>query len=330
MIFTGSSAIKHWIPSFRTPQDKDIILVSGESKPDGYDAIYLPQDIVSKLPTEGEFLTLDAILTLKMSHMGWDIKWNKHKNDVIFLKNNGAKVIEELYKKLVEFWKQEHKNKPYLSLYKTKAEFFDDYVPHVYDHDYLHELISCPRVPIYTKCLGENQQVALDYEKFKQLPLHEQLLMFREEMCVIALERWIVNDKLTNQISLFKAYKLALHKTTTALTKNWACDFIINNIEYYNIFQRHVFEYALKTLPFSHILTSTVDIVLWFSCGHHKIPFDVLSNFIIKQISDDMVILQIDNKFYQLEYDIVDGFLHDNNCMCYEVKPVQKTITTYI
>lgn len=331
MLITGSTAIKHWIPSFRSPTDKDVIVPLGTITSKGIDAIQLPLDIIKQIPNKDGYLTMDALVTLKMSHMGWDIKWNKHKKDVIFLKKNGANVIPELYNDLVTFWKTEHQNKPYLSLYKTKAEFFDDYVPHVYDHDYLHELIAHPNVPIYTKCLGINQQVAIDHEKFLSLPRNEQLLMFREEICVIALERWIVNDKLSQPVSLYYAYKFALHKTVTALTKNWACDFIINNIEHYDIFNKNIFEHALTKLPFRHLLELHVNLGSILPCADNNVvSFNMVTPFIHQVVSENKLILCINEKYYQLEYDKCDDLLYDNNCLCYEVRPVIKTVIKYV
>jgi len=336
MVIAGSTAIKHWIPSFREPFDTDIIISVDDNITTRNDIIRLPQNIIDILPVENDYLTLDGVFTLKSSHLGWDIKWNKHKNDVLFLKQHGCQIIPSLYEKLVDFWKKEHKNKPYLSLYKTKQEFFDDYVPHFYDHDYLHDLIAYPNVPVYTKCLQENQEVAICTQKFNNLCNEEQLKMFKEEMCVIALERWIVNKKIKNTISLFKAYKLAFHKTVTSLTKNWACDFIIKNIDYYNLFDKSMFVHALYCLPQKHIISDSlniIDILVANGINVEKQRFllDNISQFVHKRVNDTTIILQFKNDtYYQLEYDLIDDYVYENNTLCYKVIPTTKTVTKYM
>lgn len=243
MIIIGSTAIKYWIPTFREPSDLDIMWI----KPiNNADTSIVPDDILKLIPTSHSYATLDAIYTIKCSHLGWDIKWQKHKSDVLFLKKYGCKLLQPLYDALVAHWKVEHLNKPYLSLYKTKDKFFDDYVVHEYDHDYLHELIAYPNRPLYESCLQDGQQVALDHNKFLLLDKEKQIRMFMEEICVISLERWFLNPKC--KLNLVQCYHLALHKTVTALTKNWACDFIIHNIELLIKPDKAIYNHVLNTL----------------------------------------------------------------------------------
>ena len=69
--------------------------------------------------------------------------------------------------------------------------------------------------------------------------------MFREEITVIAIERWLVHD---NSISWYQAYTLSLKKVITRLTKKWACDFIIFNLDEFIRPDYSYFEKALDTL----------------------------------------------------------------------------------
>ncbi len=215
------------------------------------DIIEMPQEILDLVPVRGQdrkdvlqFATVDAVYTIKCSHLGWDIFWNKHKRDVLYLKRIGAKLIEPLYTALVEHWKKEHGNKDFLSLYKDKTEFFNDYVEYVYDHDYLHELAAHPNAPVYTKCLKENEEVAIDKEKFDKLSFTDQVKMFREEIVVIAAERWM----LPHRIRWDKAYFYSLRKTVTALTKNWATDFLIRSLEHFEKAKYEDFKHIIETL----------------------------------------------------------------------------------
>ena len=244
-IIVGSKAINHHIPTFRSGNDCDVI---STEKQEGADCIILPQSIIDVFPHEHRCATLDAVYTLKMSHLSWDIKWQKHKQDALFLRKYGCKLIHPLYEMLVDYWTKEYGNKEGLSLYKKKTDFFNDYVPYVYDHDYLHELVAFPHSPVYSECLKDGEDVAIDKEKFLALPLEKQLKMFKEEVSVIAAERWLINPRTCGKYNWMEAYHLALHKTVTALTKGWASLFMIEHLDYYNVPEYSYFEHLLNSV----------------------------------------------------------------------------------
>lgn len=175
------------------------------------------------------YLEPEAVLTLKLSHMQWDLFWGKHKRDVINLTVMGYKPDYSLYSELLKYWKQEKGYKQFLSLDKKSDEFFNDFVEYKYDHDYLHDLVASPFKPMYSRCLKEGEQVLISEEGFAKLSHQDKVKMFREEITVICLERFLLNDKYEND-SLHKAWGLALKKTVTNLTKNWASDFILFNL----------------------------------------------------------------------------------------------------
>lgn len=232
-IIIGSEALRNL--GFRViPKDVDIWTDEDIPKRKGYDVKKIPEHILRLIPTVNQYTTLDALYTIKCSHLGWrNPKWSKHKSDILLMKHKGASLIKGLYDVLVEFWKTEIDDKWYLSLNKTKDEFFNDNVTYVYDHDYLHELVAYPNVPMYTHCLKENNDVLIDKRKFDELSFSQQLRMFREEVTVIAIERWIVNPKAKGKYSFMQAYTMALEKTITTLTKGWATDFIVLNLEHF-------------------------------------------------------------------------------------------------
>ncbi|WP_230677601.1 hypothetical protein, partial [Streptococcus pneumoniae] len=70
------------------------------------------------------FCDLSTLLTLKLSHSGWDINWVKTVKDISFLKSWGAVVNEELYGKLVQYWETVHKDKTRINFNKPVREFF--------------------------------------------------------------------------------------------------------------------------------------------------------------------------------------------------------------
>lgn len=245
MVIIGSSAIKKHLDYFRTPNDVDCFATTDVP---GFDTIIVPQELIDLIPKDDTFFaSLDAVFTIKCSHLGWDIKWQKHKSDVLFLKGIGCKIIPTLYRALINFWKIEHKNKPYLSLYATKEQFFNDFVSYKIDHDELHEIVAYPNKPVYTLCLKENQEIAIDFDKFNMLSLDLQKQMFREEITVIAIERWLMNHAKVKNFSIQKAYSLAVHKTIVSLTKNWATEFLIEHLDYFVRFLPEPFNRFLHT-----------------------------------------------------------------------------------
>jgi len=240
-IIVGSAALEHFFISPRKAKDIDIwidnpcVVVAAYARED---AKIQPVELLTEVGKYcnmihyGLYVALpDAVYTIKLSHAEYDIHWEKTISDIIYLKQKGCKVIPELYSKLKAHWKTIHGDKAFLSLKKTKSEFFDDYVPYEYDHDLLHEIVAKDGIPVYTKLLKDNQEVMLNHTLFLTLPKEEQLRLFREEIYVIALERWIIPSKF--RIPKVVAYRKALKKTITNLTKNWATQFILDNIEHY-------------------------------------------------------------------------------------------------
>jgi len=229
-VVVGSKALNHFFPNVKW-SDIDVWTDEPFDKKKGYDICAIPTSILHLIPTDNGYATLDALYTIKCSHLGYsNPKWNKHKLDVLSLYWSGAKIVEPLYEALLDFWKTELHNKSFLSLNKSKDEFFTDNVNYLFDHDYLHELVAHPNAPIYTKLLKENCDVMLDKQKFDMLEFEYKVRLFREEIAVIAVERWLLHKP---SLGWFKAHSLSLEKTITTLTKGWATDFIVRNLEHF-------------------------------------------------------------------------------------------------
>ncbi len=242
----GSKALQFFGITRREPKDTDLWVDDESLLEEGTDGHVIPTEIMSIVPTVQGYATPNAIYTIKCSHFGWDIHWEKTKADILFLKSKyRPRLIPDLYEALVVHWNKEHGDKSYLSLSQDKEDFFNDYVKYKYDHDYLHELVAYPNKPVYTKCLKDGNSVLTDKAKFDKMSFEDQVKMFREEIVVIACERWLVHKP---DIGWYKAYMLSLKKTITRLTKNWACDFIIQNLEYFVKPEFRMFEHILNSL----------------------------------------------------------------------------------
>lgn len=240
--------------NWREPKDKDIWTPSVEvveemKKMPNVDVKLIPEHIISLMDFDGIYATPDTVYTIKCSHLGWkNPMWNKHKIDILQLEHLGCKLNYPLYYAFVGFWKEELGGKDFLSLNKRKDDFFTDHVAYRYDHYWLHEQVAFPKRPVYEKCLKQGKEVLIDKQKFDTLSFEDQVRMFREEITVIAIERWLVNPKLKHPVSWFKAYFLALEKTITSLTKNWATDFLVLNLKHFCSPDYTYFKHTLETL----------------------------------------------------------------------------------
>lgn len=255
-LITGSLGLEYHDIHIRDARDSDVIVPFGRMPDD-----FFAQDVT--LVSEEAFeallkhsyvntphLTLDALYTLKLSHMAWDNLWDKHFNDIIILSSkHGSEVIPELYHELKAYWESVNGGKDFLSLGRAKKDFFNDHVDYVYDHDYLHDLISYPNTPLYRQVLKEGEEVLIDKDKFDKLSFEEQVRLFKEEIAVIAIERWVIPQHrkgICYHIS--KAWKASLCKTVTRLTKGWAADFIIFNLLHFVKPDKGMFEHIYREL----------------------------------------------------------------------------------
>lgn len=265
MIIVGSSAAKYWWEDWRDPSDLDVWV--SEILHDIGDMHVLPTNILNSVEAFDGYATPDALYTIKLSHLGWDSHaWEKHKMDVLAMEKRGCKLIAPLYDALLSYWKGELGNKDFLSLSQNKEDFFTDKVKYDFDHDWLHSVVSYPNPPVYSLVLRDEEDVLIDKNKWDNLPFELKVRMFREEMAVIAMERWVIPSG--NKVSWYKAWRWALRKTITSLTKGWATCFIVRNLRQfivpdYNYFRNILEEFNMSEkvdlAPFEKLLELGVE-----------------------------------------------------------------------
>lgn len=216
MILIGSRAIKHHFDDFpRDPKDTDYIV---KEVPDVKEeqTEYLINTILENY--QGDILDPDSLYTLKISHIFWDIKWEKHMFDIQFLRKKGCKLKMDLFYQLYEFWNVYHSKNRRSDLKMSAEDFFNNALKCEYDHDYLHTLINPS--PTYQKVLiGE---VEVSEEKFKLLSHQEKCDLVSEEVMVMAWERY---SKLHYRV----AYSKMLKKFIINHAPIWEAIFIIEN-----------------------------------------------------------------------------------------------------
>jgi len=190
-LIIGSTAIKHYYPDFpREPKDIDIAVLEKQKRKGKTE--YLENPIIFKYQNSG-VLKPDLILSLKISHLFWDINWDKHLYDVQFLLNKGCKYDLDLIYELRSFWDSFLPKIRRSVLEVNKEDFFTNNVNEsVEQHDYLHTLLE--KVPAYTKLLKDGCEVELDENKWYNLSFEEKVDVVFEETAVMAFERYKTID----------------------------------------------------------------------------------------------------------------------------------------
>ena len=218
MVLIGSQAIKHYFPDFpREPKDYDYI-VKEVPKVQHINTEYLRNPVLEDYPLD--ILEPDYILTLKASHLFWDINWDKHMFDTQFLLKKGCTINRRLFFQLYEHWNNYHGKNKRSNLSMSASDFFDNAVKCEYDHDFLHTLIN-PQ-PTYIKVLKDGAEVELDEEKFNKLSHKEKCDLASEEIMVMGWERF-------NRLNYMSAYSRMMKKFIMGHAPMWLALFIIEN-----------------------------------------------------------------------------------------------------
>lgn len=217
MLLVGSSAIKHHFPDFnREPKDKDFFVDYKLQSTKEIEYLYNPI-----LGHRTGIAKPNLIYNIKISHcLGWDINWEKHMWDIQFLKEKGCKENKGFILKHYKLWNELHGENKRSQLDMSSVDFFNNAVKCPYPHDWLHTLIK--KEPTYTKILKENAEVDVSEEKFYSLSEQEKEDLVREEVYVMAFERF-------SKLDYRKAYNIMLKKFIISHAPIWEAIWIIQN-----------------------------------------------------------------------------------------------------
>jgi len=239
-LIIGSTAMHYWFPDAREPKDFDYfanpfhIPAYLAAKTEGNDPFWHDSWEGTRLDEGWRMATPDELYTIKVSHSYWALdngSWDKHMCDLNFLKSHGAKLDMELHKLLYPVWVEKHGKKK-MNLAQAAGMFFKDAVPRIYDHDSIHDSVAYGERPLYERILKDGETVDIDPSKlWDGMTFEEQVMLFREEICATALERWMIPTNYKYSPGL--AYKRALVKTITSLTKGKSARFIVTNFEHF-------------------------------------------------------------------------------------------------
>ena len=283
----GSAALKHWYPDFpRIPSDTDVVCtretfdeiisfmdgmiekVSGEREDSkivkfnyhGTPGEYLFSDgvtslelILNQLYDESGFASPEVQYSLRMAHIHFPIKFDKHIKDLMFLRaklrmKKQISMIDDLESEVdlldtypalthmhfLETEKRRGKLKT-PKMNQTGKEFFgksEKFVKSYYSHDDMHLAIADMHkgYPIYEDILKDGSEVETDPSKWRMLHVQEKIWAVMEETYVIALERKILpglfeEDK--EQWDAKEAFDWALMRVCTTLCDGFFRDFAV-------------------------------------------------------------------------------------------------------
>lgn len=230
----GSTALKYHFPDFnREPKDIDYAVkcVKGISNKKGVEYLENPVLIDWFGDDVPEVCPANELYTLKMSHIAWDVFWEKNMWDITFLKQKGCILQKELFHKLYEYWNTFHKKNKRSDLKMTSADFFNNAVKCPYDHDTLHTILN--PIPTYTKILiGE---VEVSEELFNQLTFEDKCNLVYEEVELMSWERWRKED-------FRAAYNFMLKKFILSHAPIWEMIFICENYKLLSKYRRNHFK----------------------------------------------------------------------------------------
>jgi len=223
MILIGSKAIKHWYPEFtREGKDVDYAVKSLDNLKSTRHYEYLLIPYIDEY-MDGTIATPDVLYTLKISHMFWDINWNKHLYDIQWLKEKNCKIIIDLFFKLYAYWNRFHTNNTRSDLKMNSTSFFNNALKCDYSHDWLHTLIKNP--PTFTKILCDGAEVEVCEDKFNSLSFEEKLDLVQEEIYIMAWER------MPSKNYRF-SYEIMMKKFIISHAPLWEALFILDNYKY--------------------------------------------------------------------------------------------------
>lgn len=171
----------------------------------------------------------DVLYTIKVAHSFWPVHWNKTMKDILFLQSKNAKLIPELFEQLYAVWVKVHGSKDNVNLNKSPDEFFTKYVDRRVEHDELHKLIAYYDEPLHERIKRDDKTVFLSQKKFNGLSHEDKIKLCREEIHVIALERYIIPKNFDPIAVPRMMYHKACKDIITRMTKGWFPKFIVEN-----------------------------------------------------------------------------------------------------
>lgn len=230
----GSAAVKHWFPDFRIPNDLDFI--SSENYWIPLENSYWIEafEYLEENNSHSQYVDVDLLYTIKVSHAEYDIHWDKTMRDIVWLQNKGCTLDLEFYNELKKSWDIIHIEKK-INLNVKNEDFFRPNISRTYSHDYLHEILAFYDRPLHEKIRKDLNSPMCSEDFFRNLSKEDQIKCMMEETMVFMIERFLIPKKTK---SIKHALYLALKTLITSSTKGWFNLELILNFEtliYYDL-----------------------------------------------------------------------------------------------
>lgn len=248
----GSTAIKYHFPDYeREPHDLDIITQTDNKLHleiqdlKRIEQYYLPEfDYIFENNKDELYVDPDFLYTIKMSHLSWDINWDKHMRAALYLEEQGCKLDTALYKSLIHAWKRVHGKKS-VKMGVKNSEFFKENIYRKFNHEFLHEQFA-----FYDRPLNERIRLDLDSplcseELWNQLSPEDKIKCALEEIYVLAAERYIFVQAPERPWKLEHAVVRTLKNMITSTTSGWFCTFLKLN---FNTLRTTIPEHIIEKL----------------------------------------------------------------------------------
>ena len=243
-----------------TPRDKDIICEDPSAEPEGFDTIH-PTDadqkwifsgalsshlssyegVIEGLEGEDVLVPSEALHAhIYRSHLtSFRKAWWKHYKT--FHAKGFAKICAENEDENLAAYLKE-REREYRKLSKTrswtlkgmaKEDFFGTNVKYYQEHDSVHVAIAFePETPAYTYMQNSGDEVECRRELWGAMTQEQRLNSVKEEMAVIAIERFIAPlyfEDDFKRVNLVKALRGAAYKLNTTLSSGWFRRFVVQN-----------------------------------------------------------------------------------------------------
>jgi hypothetical protein len=187
-----------------------------------------------------EVAPLSILERLKKSHIYWPIHFQKHIEHLhelrrLMLLDASSKVdaalLDRFFKTRLGETEQMHGIPgEHIRMNQSNEDFLDKEglltVRKMIPHDDIHELVKFGSVPMYTRIKKDQSKAACDQKLFEALSLEERVQDVQEEGMVLALERYLLLRRLHDPE---EAYRRALERICTTITKGWFREFAIDH-----------------------------------------------------------------------------------------------------
>lgn len=239
-VLIGSRALAYWDSSFKVRDDADWDIISEEPISG---AEHHPVDFLNN--KEFSYLTTNTIMfndhklavaspydlaIIKRSHLWRDLSFDKHithyhkhlKPYANRFVGGEIRILNERIELTKQAFPQQQAN-----LKKNKQDFFDDAVPKIVDHDYLHELVAFYDEPLYKRLQRPDHDVWCHRDLWEGLTHTDRIRCVAEEVSVLSIERFLLPGgwKMPSKL----AYMKALGKVCTTVTSGYFRDFAIDH-----------------------------------------------------------------------------------------------------